>query len=77
MFKKMLVATLLLAGCDPNWEECTPTDTTQERHQAAWTQYVAVGKVQTPIVHPARDWTERQWHCPDERDGQYYWREEK
>lgn len=71
-----LIALLgLMAGCGPNWEFCTPTDETRERHRAGYMQPVVAGKVTTMIWHPPRDWTERRWHCPTE-EKEYYWRRE-
>ena len=48
-----------------DWSQCAITEETRERHRAMWVQTQRVGNVTTTIVHPARDWTERKWNCPE------------
>ena len=55
---------------------CNPTSQYREQHRAAWTSYTQVGNVQVPTYHPARNWTERLYSCPDEGDWFDKWRVE-
>lgn len=77
---KRLLILLLLSGCQ-DWDNCEPTDITRERHTDRWVQIhpsYKVGDVTIPMrtqIHPARDWTERQWICHNENESVYRWRE--
>lgn len=55
-----------------DYTTCQATEQYVDRHQNSWIQYIHNGKTSTMIIHPARDWTERLYQCPEEER----WREE-
>ena len=44
---------------------CDATDQYRQRHSAAYITYNRVGDINIPVHHPAREWTERMYKCPD------------
>jgi hypothetical protein len=48
-----------------DYTKCDGTDQYRQQHSAAYTTYMKVGEVQMPTFHPAREWTERLYKCPD------------
>lgn len=56
-----------------DYSVCTAQDQYQDKHTPMWVQHIPIicsGNPSictggTTIIHPARDWTERAYHCPD------------
>lgn len=82
MVMKALIATmvilialmfyLMIEEATFDYTTCDASDQWRDRHTAMWVQHMKVGDVTTFITHPARDWTERLYHCPKNDR----WREE-
>lgn len=59
-----------------DYTECYATEKYRQQHRSAWVQMQKVGDVIMPISHPARDWTERLYSCPDDEGRFDKWRNE-
>jgi len=53
-----------------DYTKCQETKELRARSSGPWVQMLKVGSTTTPIIHPARHWTEVQYIC----DGGERWR---
>lgn len=66
-----------------DYTKCSVTDTYRDQHTNAWIQTIPgsnINGVTMPmqiIHHPARDWTERLYRCPDGNGHFDKWRNER
>lgn len=68
-----LIVFAVIEEASFDYTTCQETDEYEDRHTVSWVQYINTGKATTVIIHPARNWTERKYYCPD---NEIRWREE-